>query len=276
MAKIVIVPPPQPNFVTRLGSAGGPLQTFFCIGDPIFFDNQTPAISGASFGYTWQFFDNSTGTGSPLSTSNNKSPVFSYSSGGQKLIRLSVKDNNAAGSCVSTFDGFVTISPSLVAKIQTTDLLDNPIIPYFCQKATAPLSTFQVRFKDVSVGTVTATTEWRWEFYDENNALVMQAPGSGFSSVALGPFDQAFINKGIYRVRLFIRDNGTGCQTQDEVQVRAYVYPVPVFTATRVCEGQTNSFNEGSTLQSINGESIVLREWDFNYNGSTLNKDPAY
>ncbi len=276
MAKIVIVPSPQPNFITRLGNSSGVIQSVFCIGDNIFFDDQTPSISGASFGYTWQFFDNSTGTGAPLSTSTSSAPVFSYTSGGQKLIRLAVVDNNAAGGCVSTYDGFVTISPALVAKIQTSDLSNNPITPYFCQQANAPLTTFQVRFTDISAGTVTATTQWRWEFYDENNTLVMQAPSSGFSSVALGPFDQPYINRGIYKVRLIIRDNVTGCQTEDEAEIRVYEKPTPFFTANRVCEGQTNTFNESSTLQSINGESIVLREWDFNYNGTTFNKDGAY
>jgi len=275
-ARIVIVPSPQPSFITRLGNAGGVLQSIFCIGDNIFFDDQTPSIAGASFGYTWQFFDNNTGTGTPLSTSTSSAPVFAYLSGGQKLIRLSVTDNNAAGGCVSTFDGLVTISPSLIAKIQTSDLLNNLITPYFCQQATAPFTTFQVRFTDVSVGVVTATTQWRWEFYNENGVLVMQAPSSGFSSVALGPFDQSFINPGLYRVRLIIGDNLTGCQTQDEVQVRVYEKPVPFFSDTPACEGQPNTFTESSTLQSINGESIVLREWDFNYSGITFNKDPAY
>ena len=276
MAKILIVPSPQPSFITRFGNASGVIQSVFCIGDNIFFDDQTPSISGASFGYTWQFFDNNAGMGAPLATSTSSAPTFSYNSGGQKLIRLAVKDKNAAGGCVSTYDGFVTISPAMVAKIQTRDLSDNPITPNFCQQANAPLNTFQVRFVDMSTGTVTATTEWRWEFYDENNVLVMQAPASGFSSVALGPFDRSFINRGIYKVRLTVRDNATGCQTEDEVQVRVLEKPVPLFTATRVCAGQTNSFIESSTLQSTNGESIVLREWDFNYNGATFNKDPAY
>ena len=76
MAKIVIVPSPQPNFITRLGNSGGAIQSIFCIGDNIFFDDQTPSIGGASFGYTWEFFDNNTGAGVPLSTSTSSAPVF--------------------------------------------------------------------------------------------------------------------------------------------------------------------------------------------------------
>lgn len=275
-AQIVIVPSPQPNFDTRLGNSTGPVQTTFCIGDNIYFENLTPAISGALFGYTWQFFDNNTGTGAPKSTSHSKNPTYAYTTGGQKLIRLSVVDNNAAGGCVNTIDLVITISPALVAKIQTSDLSNNPITPYFCQNASAPLATFPVRFSDVSVGVVTASTQWQWQFYDENNALILQVPAAGFSSTALGPFDRSFVNRGIYKAVLTIRDNVTGCQTQDQVQVRVYEKPVPLFTATRVCQGQANVFSESSTLRSLNGEAIVLREWDFNYNGTTFNKDPAY
>jgi gliding motility-associated-like protein len=276
MAKIVIVPSPQPNFITRLGNSSGPVQTIFCVGDNIFFDDQTPSISGASFGYTWQFFDNNTGTGVPLSTSTSSAPVFAYPTAGPKLIRLSVKDNNAAGGCVSTYDGLVTISPSLVAKIQTTDLANAPIVPFFCQSAAAPFTTFQVRFNDVSVGSATATTQWQWQFYDQNNTLIDQQPAAGFSSTALGPFDRTFTTRGIYRIKLIIHDSATGCQTEDEVQVRVYENPVPIFTTSNICEGQTTSFADASTLQSINGESIVLWEWDFNYNGVTFTKDPAF
>jgi gliding motility-associated-like protein len=276
MAKIVIVPSPQPTFVTRLGNAGGPLQSIFCVGDNIFFDDQTPSIGGASFGYTWQFFDNSTGAGAPIATSNSPAPVFDYLSAGVKLIRLLVKDKNAAGGCVNSYDGLVTISPSLVSKIQTTDLSNAPLVPNFCQNSSAPFSSFQVRFNDVSVGSAIATTEWQWQFYDENNALILQVPAVGYSSTALGPFDRTFINRGIYHVKLIIHDSATGCQTEDDVEVHVYENPVPAFTASRACEGQANSFKETSTLNPINGESIVLREWDFNYNGVVFNKDPAY
>jgi gliding motility-associated-like protein len=275
-ARIVIVPLPQPTFVTRLGNSGGPIQTTFCIGDAIFFDDNTPSISGASFKYTWQFFDNSTGAGTPLSTTTSANPTYSYPTGGQKLIRLAVKDANATGNCVNTFEVVITISPSLAAKIGVTDLTNNPITPFFCQEAAAPFTTFQARFIDASVGTVTASTEWRWEFYNESNVLVRQEPSVGFSSVALGPFDQPYSSKGIYKVVLRIRDNVTGCETTDVVQVRVYEKPAPAFAAGRVCEGNLTSFAESSTVNAINGESISLREWDFNYDGVAFNKDAAF
>ena len=276
-ARIVIVEAPQPNFLTRLGGAGGPIQNVFCVGDNIYFDDETPPIGGASFQYSWEFFDNSTGVGIPLSTSGNQNPTFAYPTSGLKLIRLSIRDTNAAGNCVEFFEQTITISPSLIAQIGVTDLINTPITPDFCQFASAPLSNFDVRFSDTSTGIITPTTQWRWEFYDETNTLIRQEPfGGGFSLVPLGPFDELFTNRGIYRVRLIIRDNVTSCETIDEVQVRVYENPVPQFAATRVCEGDDTDFSEFSTLNAINGETIILREWDFDYDGITFTKDPAF
>ena len=276
-ARVVIVEAPQPDFVTRLGNAGGPVQTVFCIDDQIYFDNNTPPIGGASLQYQWQFFNNSTGIGLPLGTATNTNPTFTYVTAGQKLIRLSVVDTNAAGSCTAVFDRIIDISPSLVAQISTTDFANVPVVPQYCQQAVGPFSNFQVRFNDVSLGTVIPSTQWRWEFFDENNVLVLEAPAPGaFSSVPLGPFDRTFTTRGIYRARLIIRDNITLCQTIDEVRVYVFERPVPQFTASRVCEGTSAIFTEASTLTAINGESIVLREWDFNYDGVTFNKDPAF
>lgn len=276
-ARIVIVAAPVPDFVTRLGNAAGPIQTVFCINDRIYFDNNTPPIGGASFQYGWEFFDNPTGAGAPLTTSSSRNPTYSYTSSGQKLIRLSVVDANAAGNCRSFVEYVITISPSLVAKIQTSDLADIPITPNFCQEAQAPLTSFPVRFKDVSIGTVLPTTQWRWEFYDENNVLAFESPAAGaFSNTALGPFDRTFTNRGSYRIRLVVRDNATSCESSDEVRVTVYEKPVPNFTATRTCQGNPVAFVESSTLVPVNGESIALREWDFNYDGITFTKDPAY
>ncbi|MDZ4714333.1 MAG: PKD domain-containing protein [Cytophagales bacterium] len=276
-ARVVIVAAPQPNYVTRLGSAGGPVQTVFCINDLIYFANNTPPIGGASFQYQWRFFDNPTGAGVPLGTSTSTNPTFSYASSGQKLIRLSVTDANAAGGCTAVYDAVITISPSLVARISTTDNSNIPIVPQFCQAASPPTSNFQVRFYDSSVGTVIPSTQWRWEFYNESNVLVFEAPAAGaFSSSPLGPFDRFFTNRGIYRTRLIVRDNVTSCQTVDEVRTYVYEKPVPQFTATRVCQGNATSFVGNSTLNAINGEAIVMREWDFNYDGVTFTKDPAF
>lgn len=275
-ARVVIVPAPDPTFVTRLGNSSGPIQSVFCIDDDIYFGNNTPPISGASFRYTWEFYGNSTGTGSPLSTSTQTNPTYNYTVSGQKLIRLRVRDANAAGSCEAIFDRVITISPSVTAQIQVTDLSNNPITPDFCQEAATPFTNFNARFIDASFGSPTATTQYRWEFFDQNNNMVFEAPTAGaFSTTPLGPFDRVFTTKGIYRVRLRIRDNVTSCESVDEKFVRVFEKPVPVFTFNRVCEGNDITFSESSTLNPLAGEAIVSWEWDMNYDGVTFNKIPS-
>jgi gliding motility-associated-like protein len=271
---IVIVAAPAPVFDAQ-DNAGNSKRNF-CINETIYLANQTPSVG--SFAYQWEFYDDATGT-TLLSTSSDVNPTYAYGSGGNKLIRLIATNPSAQGTCSNSFDLPITISPTLVAKIATTDWSGVPIMPDFCQQASAPLTSFQVRFNDASTGTVTATTQWRWEFRDQNNVLVLEEPGPGpnnFSDVQLGPFDQSFTTPGIYSATLITRDKVTGCSTSDVAKVYIYEKPVPRFTATRVCQGNATSFVESSTLNPINGEQIVLREWDFNYDGVNFVKDPAF
>jgi gliding motility-associated-like protein len=275
--RIVIVPAPSPAFLTRLGSAAGPVQTIFCVGDNIYFDDETPPIPGANFAYTWEFYDNNTGAGAPLATQTAQNPTYSYSTTGQKLIRLRVHDNNAAGNCEETVEFVITISPSLVAQISMTDPTSGLAVDGdFCQNPAAPFSNFNVRFTDISVGTVTATTRWRWEFYDASNNLIREEPGGGgFSATPLGPFDQVFTNRGVYRIRLRIRDNITSCESVGQVEIRVFENPQPDFTFTSGCEGTATHFEDASILANpIAGQAIVLREWDMDFDG-TFDKDPA-
>ncbi|MBL6449490.1 PKD domain-containing protein [Fulvivirga sp. 29W222] len=275
-ARIVVVDAPQPDYQTHLGNAAGPVQSTFCVEEDIYFEDLTPPIAGAGFNYTWEFYDNSTGTGTPVFISNAVNPIYAYTTGGQKLIRLIIQDGNAAGNCEAVYDDLVFISPTLVANIGVTDLSGNPIAPMFCQSVVSPVN-FDVHFTDNSIGVPNPTTQWRWEFYDENDVLVREEPSGGaFSSTVLGPFDEVFSNVGTYRVKLLIRDVGTSCISEDEVEVIVYESPEANFSADRVCQGNATSFEDLSTLSPINGESIVSWEWDFDYDGVTFSKDATY
>lgn len=272
-ARIVIVDSPAPDFITRRGDASGVITNTFCLNEDIYFDNETPGLGGLNF--TWEFFDDAVGS-SLVSTSNGTNPTFSFTSPGTKLIRLTASNPVAQGSCDEIFEAFVEISPSLIADIEMTDLSGNPIVSEFCQDA-AISQSFDVRFSDVSAGTSTANTRWRWEFYDEGNNLIFEDPAAGaFSSAPLGPYDRVFVNPGIYRAVLTIQDVATTCESVAEELVYIYPSPEPDFTASRVCEGTATSFVDNSTISAINGESIILWEWDFNYDGITFSKDPAY
>lgn len=262
---IEIVEAPAPIFVTEDNT--GTATKNFCVGETIFFNNNT-ANQGA-YTYTWEFYDDATGV-TLIGTSTQANPNFAFSSGGTKLIRLIASNPTAQGSCVEEFTDVVNITPSLTATIGMTDFSDNPISGEFCQEATTPFTDFEVRLRDVSTGTITATTEWRWEFYDENNVMVRREPTAGFSSTQLGPFDEIFTNPGVYRVRLIIRDNLTTCESIDEVQVRVFNNPIADFTFDRVCVGTATTFMDNSSLSAINGAQIVSWEWDMDYDGVTF------
>jgi gliding motility-associated-like protein len=269
-AYITIVDAPVPAFQTR-DNTGTPT-TDFCIGETIFFNNQTLGASGLNF--LWQFYDDA--MGSVLAgTSTQPNPTFAYNTGGPKLIRVTASNPTAQGSCQAQTTRLVNITPALVAQIATTDLNDLPITPQVCQETQAPLSTFSVRFRDVSAGVVTPNTQWRWEFLAPSGTVIRREPASGFSSTLLGPFDVNYTTPGRYRIRLFIRDQLTLCETNDEAEVLVFEKPRPLFTASRVCEGAATAFQNQSTLNAIQGEQIVLREWDFSYDG-TFDKDPAF
>lgn len=271
---IEIVAAPQPDFYTHEPGDPGNAKTNFCIGEVIQFNNETPNING--YVYTWEFYDDDAGT-TLIGTSSVRDPTFAFSSGGTKRIRLIASNPSAQGMCTSEFIGYVSITPSLTAQIGVTDLDDNPITPDFCQEFAAPLTSFDARFVDMSLGDVTPTTVWRWEFFDENGQLIFEAPsGGGFSSTALGPFDRVFVNRGIYRVRLRVRDDVTGCESEDEVFVRVFEKPQPVFSFNRVCEGSPTMIEDISTLNPTDGDQITGWEWDFAYDGVLFNGDPAY
>lgn len=268
---VVIVEAPAPDFFTT--DAGGNVKSDFCIDEQIYFKNSTPNV--AAYNYEWEFYDDATGT-TLLNTSTQRNPTFSFPSGGPKLIRLTASNPTAQGSCIKVYEGLVNITPSLVAKIGVTDRNGAPLSTDFCQESQAPFTNFDVRFTDISSGSVTATTRWRWEFYDENNNLALEVPsGGGFSNVVLGPFDRVFVNKGTYNVRLRIRDDLTGCESSDEAQIRVFEKPKPDFTLNRVCAGSPTIIADASTVNAVAGEKIVSWEWDMDYDGATFTPDAA-
>jgi len=269
---IRIVPAPSASFFTRDGNNVNTDQ--FCIGETIFFRNNTGNI--ANYTYTWEFFDDAAGT-ILIGTANTRFTTFAYPTGGTKLVRLTATSPTAQSPCVNSTTHPVFITPALVANIGITDLANIPITPDFCQEASPPLTNFNVRFTDISTGVATATTGRRWEFYDENNTLVAQFPGGGAYSTGppIGPLDRIFTNVGVYRVRLFVRDNVTLCESQDEVQVRVFQKPVPDFTFDRVCLGTPTTFLDNSTVNPVGGEQIISWEWDMSYDGVTFNSDPS-
>ncbi|QCK14654.1 PKD domain-containing protein [Mangrovivirga cuniculi] len=269
--RVVIVESPEPDFVTRKGDASGALSDLFCIDDPVYFDNETPPIAGAGYWYTWEFFDDNTGTNS-LGTSNDENPTFSFSNPGQKLITYKVRDINAAGNCEVEIQKVITISPTAVANINLEDVSGNPVSEnQFCidsQEGTVQELVFVDGTQNID-----ANTRWKWEFFDQNGNLINSYPSTGFSDTQLGPFNRIFDQKGNYLVRLTTKDAGTNCESIDEKSITFYDTPQPDFSATGSCSGEDVLFADASTYDALASEGIISYEWDFDYDGTTFNAD---
>jgi len=84
-------------------------------------------------------------------------------------------------------------------------------------------------------------------FFARNRALVQRQ----FSDLPLGAFlIYPLSTRGIYHIKLITRDKVTGCSTSDDVAVRVYENPVPVFIANSAYAREAKTaFNENSTLK---------------------------
>jgi gliding motility-associated-like protein len=266
-ARIQIVDTPHPDFLTRKDDASGPVQDFFCVDDIIYFDNRTTRDAAADVAYTWEFFDGPDASYPLLRTSGSRNPTFSYSVGGRKLIRLRAGDRNTVGNCFETVEWVITISPTSIAQINATQT-------NFC-KTKNSAEVFTVEFQDGSIGT-TADTEWRWEFFDENDQLVRREPAAGWSTTRLGPFTLTYSRPGVYRTVLYTRDRLTDCYTSDQVNVVVYNNPEAAFDFMPVCAGDSMQLYDRSVLESVNGAQIFRWEWDFDYDGTAFSADAQF
>ena len=270
-AIIRIVDKANPNYQTKLNDALGSVQTVFCIGDQIYFEDLTPGITGADFQYTWELYDNDTGTGTPIATSNSQNTTFSYSTSGEKFIRLTVTDGESVGNCGGYVEKTVTIFPSAEATLATTDLSDNPIVPEFCQDI-ALTNTFQIKINDVTTG-YNATSTWEWNFFAKNNNSIIESTHTGTGTTGTS-FIRTYTEPGTYMIELISSNSGINCNTRDTLYIKVFSNPVADFTANEVCEDESTTFSSTATIPTIvDGDSISTYAWDFDYDGITFNPD---
>lgn len=269
-AFVRIVNPPVPDFQTRVGNAAGAVETVFCLGDNVYFEN----LSTVATDYVWGFYDDPTGS-SLIASSNSVNPTFVFTNPGDKLIRLTARNGDANGTCEDFVVRTITLSPSAVAGIGFFDpSLTTPITPAFCsQDGTVPIT---VGFKDQTISPE-PQTEWRWEFYDENGLLAESIPGGpGSYGPSVTDFTRDYVSQGAYLVRLIARNNASGCESIDEGTIYVYDTPESYFENDTVCVGDRTTFftipdSVLSLSPRVNNDVVEAYEWDFSYNGVTFN-----
>ena len=275
-AFIRVIAPPVPEFRPREDNATGDINIppIFCLGRPIYFENQTPGVGGYDF--EWEFY-NGPNIGSGIAGSSTlENPTFSYMTGGVKLIRLIATDPNAAGNCEAIHQEQITISPDAVAGFTFTDATFlNPIIPSFCQTGS---DVFTVGFQDATTN-IQPETEFRYEFYDEDGALIESIP-PGLDTYLPDPiaatpaqgFTRNFSAETFTVVRYIARNEITLCGSEVQDTIFVYGRPQPDFTAENVCQGNRTSFTNiadeiASLTTRVNDDIVNLYEWDFSFDG---------
>ena len=262
---IRIVALPNPDFQTRVNNASGNIQTIFCIGEPIYFENLTAGANS----YRWEFYEDATDA-NLVSSSTANNPTFTYNVFGDKLIRLIAEDPNAQGSCQVIVEKVISLSPSTTAAIELYEpTFTTQIDPRFCQSDGSDV--FTVGFRDATTN-IEPNSEWMWEFYDETGAFVESLPTAGFGPQTTD-FTRTYSNPGEYLVRLTARNNASNCQTIDEKTIIVYDSPEADFTANEVCEGERTWFSGiadelSGIAPRIDGDYIDSWNWDFSYNGT--------
>jgi gliding motility-associated-like protein len=275
-AYITIVDAPNPTFITRRNGFGGAATKNFCIGETVYFDNNT---TGGADEYEWTFFDGELLTDPVLGNSTANNPTFVYDSGGIKIVRLLVRDTDPQSSCEEIFIDTVKITPTAIAQISLTNLVGNPLTdPFYCQDISNG-QTFDIRFIDsTDPGGIDANTEFRWEFYDESGMLTESFPaGAGnFSGAQISPIDRTFVDPGVYNSVLIIRDALTNCPTRDTSRVIIYQDPIADLESNIVCEGDVTTITNLSTVVNVNGAAIDSIVIDLDYDGITFNDDTVF
>ncbi len=281
-ARILVVEKSNPDFQTRLDNASGVTQTDFCIGDQIFFENLTADIDDdgdgqvdSNLSWEWEFYDDDAGA-TLLETKTAKNPTFSYSTPGRKMIRLTALDNNAiygAGNsgCGGQIVKYVDILSTPFADILTTDTNGNPL-GNLCYDPSSP-QDLEVNFSDVSTGFNPTTSTWEWNFYSHdgsNFVLDSTEVGSGTQETITATYSQP----GMYMVELVSSATSVSCETRDTAYVNVYQSPSADFTADPLCVDDSTGFISTASLgQSVNGDQIILYEWDFDYDGVNFDVD---
>ncbi|MEM9832526.1 MAG: PKD domain-containing protein [Bacteroidota bacterium] len=263
-ARIVVVERSNPNFNTRLNSGAGPIQTDFCAGDTVFFQDQTPAIADANFNYLWEYYNDATGT-SLIRTSTNRNSRQVFNTPGDKLIRLTVTDNNSVGNCGGSFERVITIVETATAAIEATDTAGDPLPP-FCADGTPK----EVVFADTSTNFNPATSTWEWNFFDETGTEVLsERKISPANPTTQDSIKVSITNPGTYYAVLIASAIGVDCETRDTAYVHIYAPPTADFTFTAGCQSDSVVLESTATLTTVvNNDEIDLYEWDLDDDGT--------
>lgn len=197
-----------------------------CSGDSMHFNNTTTLDSSASVsGYLWAFGDSG-----PNSFLEN--PVHYYTNPGNYTVTLVVTTLDGCSSAaivpVNAFD-----APQSGFTFANSCLFDNVL---FTNTSSPP-----------STGSI---ANWSWNFGD----------GSPSNTSTTNPSHQ-YTSPGNYVVTLVTYSSNLGCADTLKDTITIYNKPVADFSYTEVCEDQSTSFTDLSSISG--GDSVTAWSWDY-------------
>ncbi|EMR01669.1 PKD domain-containing protein [Cesiribacter andamanensis] len=269
-AIIKIIPRPEGTITTK--NKDGVVTDSFCPGEKVRLEGQETVEDVVNVRYEWQIYNDATGT-ELLEAKVAKNYDFpGFPSAGQKLIRLRLRNNDAANACWTVIEKLVNVyaAPSIAPSINgiAGDALQ------LCWNGGAMATSFDFALFSSN------NYKYRISLYKRNSTAT--APDStvfaeqNFNGGASQTATHAtsYTKPGMYKVRLLATDRITGCTTQQESTLTITGAPMAAFSAADLCQGQAVTFTETATLShAIGGDALSSWEWDVDYNGSTFSAD---
>lgn len=272
VAIIKIVDRPQ-GAITTLNKVDVPTDNF-CPGEQIKFRGQQTNAGVTNVRYDWYIYNDAAGTELLEIKNNTKnwSRDAGFPTAGQKLIKLRIKNNDAANNCWGEITKIINVfaAPTVASSINgTTGNLQE-----FCWEGNNISVAFNFQLFSAN------NYKYQISLYQRNStattpdgAVLAEQDVAG-GQTANAPYNLTITQPGIYKVRLTATDKITGCETIEESSVVVYDKPQPAFSIDPLCEGQVAYFTDASSLpSSVNGDAIALWEWDVNYDGSNFTAD---
>lgn len=273
-ATITLVGAPNPDFNVE-NDLGVPNPALFCINENVNVVNNT---GPGPYDYNWVLYDGNMDTDPRIGDTIRlvENPIFTFPTGGQKLIRLIASRNDIGpdvdNTCQFISDRVITVSPDAVAGFEFFDPISGlNFDPVFCQ--VNPGDNFDIGIRDT---TTLLGAQVQFEFYNQGNPPI---PGNFPNSVTpatpsainIPDFTVNYSGEQFVIVRL-VATGGTGCTSIAQDTIFIYGQPLPDFTANEVCEGSRTEFTGiadpiGGLATRINDDQINLYEWDFSYDG---------
>ncbi|MBL4653339.1 MAG: PKD domain-containing protein [Flavobacteriales bacterium] len=173
-------------------------------------------------------------------TAFSANSINQYSSAGDYSVTLVVTN---ALSCLDTAIKNVTILESPQANfISTIGCVGDPTLLYDATSSQFPIIS------------------WLW--LNDTNQIGITDQDAVFY----------FADTGVYNVQLYV-ENSFGCVDSISKLIDVFYDPIADFTYTNVCFGDTNYFQNQSTIQ---GSTIVGYQWLFDSNGSSPSPNPIF